>query len=214
MYQVVFLEVKLADVIFCWLLTGTQTIGSVSRPAAYCGVVGFKPSKGRVSIKGIIPVSLLPTFSALVLSGSNFVQLESSSSYTLGLLKARLRIAAPGYNSSSGLLLLLGEDLESPSQSATSRSCVRHNHTVLPHQRGRGLLESNIESIAPRQTIPSGSAAPPSTRSASSAATWRLSGRCVRQQWRTGSPRSDRNGRRPVPPGAPKRSPLRTPEEP
>ena len=32
---------------------GTQTIGSVGRPAAYCGVVGFKPSYPRVSQAGV-----------------------------------------------------------------------------------------------------------------------------------------------------------------
>ncbi len=42
---------------FCSLATGTQTIGSVIRPAAYCGVIGFKPSFGRIAIDGVIPVS-------------------------------------------------------------------------------------------------------------------------------------------------------------
>ncbi len=36
---------------------GTQTVGSVIRPAAYCGVVGFKPSLGRVSTDGVVPFS-------------------------------------------------------------------------------------------------------------------------------------------------------------
>jgi Asp-tRNA(Asn)/Glu-tRNA(Gln) amidotransferase A subunit family amidase len=36
---------------------GTQTIGSVLRPAAYCGVIGFKPSYGRIVTDGIIPFS-------------------------------------------------------------------------------------------------------------------------------------------------------------
>ena len=36
---------------------GTQTIGSVLRPAAYCGVIGFKPSFGRISTDGVIPFS-------------------------------------------------------------------------------------------------------------------------------------------------------------
>jgi len=36
---------------------GTQTGGSVIRPAAYCGVVGFKASRGAVSMSGIKPVS-------------------------------------------------------------------------------------------------------------------------------------------------------------
>ncbi len=34
------------------LALGTQTAGSIIRPAAYCGVVGFKPSFGRVSRAG------------------------------------------------------------------------------------------------------------------------------------------------------------------
>jgi Asp-tRNA(Asn)/Glu-tRNA(Gln) amidotransferase A subunit family amidase len=36
------------------LAIGTQTIGSVVRPAAYCGVVGFKPSYGRIPVSGVI----------------------------------------------------------------------------------------------------------------------------------------------------------------
>jgi len=36
---------------------GTQTIGSVLRPAAFCGVIGFKPSQGRIPTSGIIPFS-------------------------------------------------------------------------------------------------------------------------------------------------------------
>lgn len=39
------------------LTLGTQTIGSINRPAAFCGIVGFKPSYGRVPTIGIIPLS-------------------------------------------------------------------------------------------------------------------------------------------------------------
>ncbi len=39
------------------LALGTQTIGSVLRPAAFCGIVGFKPSYGRVPSDGVIPLS-------------------------------------------------------------------------------------------------------------------------------------------------------------
>lgn len=42
---------------FCTAALGTQTIGSIIRPAAYCGVVGFKPTYGRVAIDGVIPLS-------------------------------------------------------------------------------------------------------------------------------------------------------------
>src|SRR5690606_25275669 len=42
---------------YCPLALGTQTIGSVIRPAAFCGVVGFKPSQDRISSGGLIPLS-------------------------------------------------------------------------------------------------------------------------------------------------------------
>jgi Asp-tRNA(Asn)/Glu-tRNA(Gln) amidotransferase A subunit family amidase len=41
----------------CLAALGTQTGGSIIRPAAYCGVVGFKPTWGAWSMQGIIPVS-------------------------------------------------------------------------------------------------------------------------------------------------------------
>ena len=40
---------------FCPLALGTQTVGSVIRPAAFCGIVGFKPTYGRIPLAGIIP---------------------------------------------------------------------------------------------------------------------------------------------------------------
>jgi Asp-tRNA(Asn)/Glu-tRNA(Gln) amidotransferase A subunit family amidase len=38
------------------LALGTQTMGSILRPAAYCGVLGFKPSFGSISRYGAMPV--------------------------------------------------------------------------------------------------------------------------------------------------------------
>ena len=39
------------------LALGTQTIGSNVRPAAYCGLVGLKPTFGRISTRGVLPLT-------------------------------------------------------------------------------------------------------------------------------------------------------------
>jgi aspartyl-tRNA(Asn)/glutamyl-tRNA(Gln) amidotransferase subunit A len=41
----------------CAMALGTDTGGSVRAPAALCGLVGFKPTFGRVSREGVIPYS-------------------------------------------------------------------------------------------------------------------------------------------------------------
>jgi Asp-tRNA(Asn)/Glu-tRNA(Gln) amidotransferase A subunit family amidase len=41
----------------CPLALGTQTAGSLLRPASYCGVVGFKPTYQRIPTDGVIPLS-------------------------------------------------------------------------------------------------------------------------------------------------------------
>ena len=42
---------------FCDIALGTQTSGSVIRPAGYCGTIGYKPSFGRVALDGVLPYS-------------------------------------------------------------------------------------------------------------------------------------------------------------
>jgi Asp-tRNA(Asn)/Glu-tRNA(Gln) amidotransferase A subunit family amidase len=41
----------------CPLALGSQTIGSLIRPASYCGIAGYKPSYDRVSREGVIPLA-------------------------------------------------------------------------------------------------------------------------------------------------------------
>ena len=41
----------------CALALGTQTSRSIIGPAAFCGVVGFKPSYGRIPVDGAIPMA-------------------------------------------------------------------------------------------------------------------------------------------------------------
>jgi Asp-tRNA(Asn)/Glu-tRNA(Gln) amidotransferase A subunit family amidase len=39
------------------LATGSQTAGSIIRPASFCGVVGYKPSFGKISVAGVKSLS-------------------------------------------------------------------------------------------------------------------------------------------------------------
>jgi len=72
---------------------GTQTAGSVIRPASFCGVVGFKPSFGLISRTGVKPLSdTLDTVGTLArtvpdaallaaaLSGRNELRIDGTSS--------------------------------------------------------------------------------------------------------------------------------------
>jgi Asp-tRNA(Asn)/Glu-tRNA(Gln) amidotransferase A subunit family amidase len=45
------------------IATGSQTAGSIIRPASYCGVVGYKPSFGKISVAGV--KSLAPSLDTL-----------------------------------------------------------------------------------------------------------------------------------------------------
>jgi aspartyl-tRNA(Asn)/glutamyl-tRNA(Gln) amidotransferase subunit A len=42
----------------CFAALGTDTAGSIRLPAAYCGIVGLKPSFGLVSRRGVFPLAL------------------------------------------------------------------------------------------------------------------------------------------------------------
>lgn len=65
---------------YCPLALGTQTVGSVIRPAAFCGVIGFKPSFARISTQGVIHYS--PSIDTVGFFARSLEMIELASSLT------------------------------------------------------------------------------------------------------------------------------------
>jgi Asp-tRNA(Asn)/Glu-tRNA(Gln) amidotransferase A subunit family amidase len=66
---------------------GTQTNGSIIRPASYCGVVGYKPTIGAVAIGGVHPFS--PTLDTV----GTFARTVADAAQLASVLAENVRIA-------------------------------------------------------------------------------------------------------------------------
>ena len=64
---------------------GTQTGGSVLRPASFCGVTGFKPSYGLLPTEGVLPFSKsLDTLGLFTHTASDMLALWEAMGYSTG----------------------------------------------------------------------------------------------------------------------------------
>lgn len=61
---------------------GTQTVGSVIRPASYCGVIGYKPTRGLISRSGLQPLS--KTFDQVGVFGRNIADVAAVAQVMIG----------------------------------------------------------------------------------------------------------------------------------
>ena len=68
---------------------GTQTGGSIIRPASYCGVVGYKPSHGTINLTGVKP--LANSFDTVGL----FARCVDDCALVVGVLAGAVDAAAP-----------------------------------------------------------------------------------------------------------------------
>ncbi len=65
----------------CPVAIGTQTLRSVTAPASFCGIVGFKPSYARIPMDGIILLS--PSFDTLGLFTQDMASMEYISAHLI-----------------------------------------------------------------------------------------------------------------------------------
>lgn len=119
---------------------GTQTIGSVIRPAAFCGVVGFKPTYGRISTAGVIP--LAPSLDHVGI----FAQKVGTVRRVAGMLVKDWKTTTPG--SKPRLAIPDGEYLERASPEMRA-----HFEEVAERLRKAGYSVARVSALTDFQTV-------------------------------------------------------------
>jgi Asp-tRNA(Asn)/Glu-tRNA(Gln) amidotransferase A subunit family amidase len=94
---------------------GTQTQGSVIRPASFCGVVGFKPTRGLLDMSGVLEFApTLDTAGLFTSDVAGMVELWGALGYGAGAAPVRALAALP-----------LPEEVEPPMGAAFHRAATR-----------------------------------------------------------------------------------------
>jgi Asp-tRNA(Asn)/Glu-tRNA(Gln) amidotransferase A subunit family amidase len=86
------------------LATGTQTAGSIIRPASFCGIVGFKPSLSTISRSG------LALFAETLDTIGGFAQTVSDAATFIGVMAGREDLMVPKTNGAPRLAVLATPD--------------------------------------------------------------------------------------------------------
>jgi Asp-tRNA(Asn)/Glu-tRNA(Gln) amidotransferase A subunit family amidase len=74
---------------------GTQTRGSVLRPASYCGVTGFKPTYGLIPMDGVLPFAKsLDTLGFFTHTPDDMLRLWESLGHSIGIAE-QFKLGAP-----------------------------------------------------------------------------------------------------------------------
>ncbi|MGJ7457707.1 amidase [Halomonas sp. RA08-2] len=142
---------------------GTQTVGSIIRPASYCGVVGFKPTHGTLSIAGV--KALAPSLDTLgwftrhledtrtlftALTGSDPTPaLERLEGVRVGLCRVP-STHSPSLETAAALegaaekMAALGADLDTAELGPSFDELVTHQQVILAYEAARALASEHV----------------------------------------------------------------------
>jgi Asp-tRNA(Asn)/Glu-tRNA(Gln) amidotransferase A subunit family amidase len=117
----------------CLGALGTQTGGSITRPAAFCGVAGYKPSYGRVGTSGVLPLAhSMDHVGVLALCVRDLVlMLNVIAGPDAGSATPALHLSGIGRSSESPVAPRLGrlrgmfDDLAEPAMRALLDTCIK-----------------------------------------------------------------------------------------
>ncbi|MEO8847770.1 MAG: amidase [Casimicrobiaceae bacterium] len=148
---------------------GSQTNGSVIRPAAFCGVVGFKPTLGAISTSGVLVFSetldTLGTFARSVEDAARLASIVASDGRIAPKIVARARPprialldrfgwttidieATAALDAAARRLRIAGADVSATSLPAALLAAPRIHRTLMLHEAMRNLARLPREKLS------------------------------------------------------------------
>ena len=126
---------------------GTQTRGSILRPASYCGVTGFKPSYGLISLDGVLPYAKsLDTVGFFTHTPDDMLALWEAMGYSTGLPA----VAPAGAKAGSDAPLSVGVPNPMPDVDAEMATALQDSIETL---RRAGIRTQSVDIAELLQTL-------------------------------------------------------------